>query len=293
MTAGLVPAVNVFKKHRPHKVTTDDAAGPRMSPELYFVLTLAIKMAVAASFVITATVAAERAGPAIGALIATLPVSAGPAYVFLALDHDPQFISQAALASLALNASTAVYAVAYVLLAQRGQFLIAVPGAFLVWFVSVIVFTAISTTTWNAVLLNIVIFPLSFLIVRKYRYVRVPPIRLRWHDFVMRALLVACLVGAVVTLSFRIGPGPTGVLAAFPVVFTSIMIILHHRIGGPAAAAVLASGMLGLCGFGLAVLTLRLAAVPIGNWLALGCALMVAVTWNLSLYALRRRGIIH
>ena len=35
-----------------------------------------------------------------------LPVSAGPAYVFLALDHDPQFISQSALASLALNAAT-------------------------------------------------------------------------------------------------------------------------------------------------------------------------------------------
>ncbi len=93
-----------------------------MSPELYFVATLAIKMAVAACFVITATVAAERAGPAIGALIATLPVSAGPAYVFLALDHDPQFISQAALASLALNGSTAIYAVAYVLLAQRQPF---------------------------------------------------------------------------------------------------------------------------------------------------------------------------
>jgi hypothetical protein len=71
------------------------------------------------------------------------------------------------------------------------------------------------------------------------------------------------------------------------------MIILHNRIGGKAAAAVLASGMLGLCGFGLAMLTLHLAALPLGNWPALGCALMVAVTWNLSLYALRRRGIIH
>ncbi len=106
-----------------------------MSPDLYFVLTLAIKMAVAASFVITATVAAERAGPTVGALIATLPVSAGPAYVFLALDHDPQFISRSALASLALNASTEIYAVAYVLLAQRRPFLVAVPGAFLAWLV--------------------------------------------------------------------------------------------------------------------------------------------------------------
>jgi hypothetical protein len=262
-----------------------------MSPDLYFILTLAIKMAVAASFVITATVAAERAGPTVGALIATLPVSAGPAYVFLALDHDPQFISRSALASLALNASTEIYAVAYVLLAQRRPFLVAVPGAFLAWLVSVIAFTAIATTTWIAVLLNLVVFPLCFLVVRKYRFVRVPPIRLRWYDFAMRALLVACLVGAVVTLSFHIGAAATGVLAAFPVVFTSIMLILHNRIGGQAAAAVLASGIPGLFGFGLAVLALHLTAIPLGNWLALALALAVSVAWNLMLFFTRRQKI--
>ena len=241
-----------------------------MSPDLYFVLTLAIKMAVAASFVITATVAAERAGPAIGALIATLPVSAGPAYVFLALDHDPQFISRSALASLALNASTAIYAVAYVLLAQRRPFLIAVPGAFLAWLVSVIAFTAIATTTWIAVVINLVVFPLSFLVVRKYRFVRVPPIRLRWYDFAMRALLVACLVGAVVTLSFHIGAAATGVLAAFPVVFTSIMLILHNRIGGPGRGRRAGKRnprivRIWSCGSHAAF-----AAMPLGNWPALG-----------------------
>ncbi len=50
-----------------------------MSPELAFVLSLALRMAVAAAFVITASIVTERSGPAIGALVATLPVSAGPA----------------------------------------------------------------------------------------------------------------------------------------------------------------------------------------------------------------------
>jgi hypothetical protein len=264
-----------------------------MSPDLYFALTLAIKMAVAASFVITATVAAERAGPAIGALIATLPVSGGPAYVFLALDHDPQFMAQSALATVALNAATAIYVTAYVLLSQKRPFIVAVPGALAIWFVSMLAFTAISTTAWIAVLLNLVIFPLCFLIVRKYRFTRVPPMRLRWYDFAVRALLVAFLVGAVVSLSFRIGAAATGVLSAFPVVFTSMMIILHYRIGAPATAAVLASGVFGLLGFGAAALTLHLAAVPLGTWPALGLALCIAIAWNFSLYVLRRRGVIH
>jgi hypothetical protein len=266
---------------------------PVMSPDLYFALTLAIKMAVAASFVITATVAAERAGPAIGALIATLPVSAGPAYVFLALDHDPEFIARCALATLALNAATAIYAAAYVLLAQKRPFIVAVPGAFAIWLVSVLAFTAISNTAWIAVLLNLAIFPVCFFIVRKYRFTRVPPMRLRWYDFAVRALLVAFLVGAVVTLSFRIGAAATGVLAAFPVVFTSMMIILHHRIGGPATAAVLASGIFGLLGFGAATLALHLAAVPLGTGPAMGLALAVAVAWNFALFTLRRNGVIH
>ena len=59
-----------------------------MSPELTFLLTLALRMAITAAFVVSASVITEKSGPVIGALVATLPISAGPSYVFLALDHD-------------------------------------------------------------------------------------------------------------------------------------------------------------------------------------------------------------
>ena len=58
-----------------------------MSPDLTFLLILGLRMAVAAAFVVTASFIAERSGPVIGALVATLPISAGPSYAFLALDH--------------------------------------------------------------------------------------------------------------------------------------------------------------------------------------------------------------
>src|SRR6201995_841161 len=91
----------------------------KMSPDLTFILVLALRMAVAAAFVVTASVITERSGPVIGALIATLPISAGPSYVFLALDHDAAFIAQGALASLPINAATLSLGLVYVLLAQR------------------------------------------------------------------------------------------------------------------------------------------------------------------------------
>ena len=59
-----------------------------MSPDLYFALSLIVKMVVTAAFLLAATITAERAGPLIGGLVATLPISAGPVYIFLALDHD-------------------------------------------------------------------------------------------------------------------------------------------------------------------------------------------------------------
>src|SRR6476661_9344700 len=90
-----------------------------MSPDLMFWFALITKMAITALFVSVATITAEKLGAAVGALVATLPVSAGPVYVFLALDHDAAFVSASAAASLALNAATAIFLTTYVLIAQR------------------------------------------------------------------------------------------------------------------------------------------------------------------------------
>jgi uncharacterized membrane protein len=115
----------------PDAGTGHDVAG--MSPELYFILALIVKMAVTAAFLLAATVTAERAGPLIGGLVATLPVSAGPVYIFLALDHDSHFIAQAALGSLGTNVINVDFAVTYTLLAQKRSLAVSLGGAYVVW----------------------------------------------------------------------------------------------------------------------------------------------------------------
>ena len=60
----------------------------------------------------------------------------------------------------------------------------------------------------------------------------------RWHELVMRAVMVTALVNVTVTFSFR-SPQGSGILAVFPVVLISIMLILHRRVGGPPTAAVI------------------------------------------------------
>src|SRR6187399_2112543 len=111
----------------------------RMNFDLSFLLVLALRMAVTAAFVIAASIITERSGPVIGALVATLPVSAGPSYLFLALDHDAAFIAQGALASLPINAATIFLGLTYVVLAQRHGALLSCLSAVAVWLVLAII----------------------------------------------------------------------------------------------------------------------------------------------------------
>lgn len=259
-----------------------------MPPELYFAFTLAVRMAITAAFLLAATVTAERAGPLIGGLVATLPISAGPVYVFLAIDHGAAFIAQSALGSLVTNALNVVFAVTYTLLAQKRSLPVCLTGAFAVWIALSAGIGEIAWTLPLAIVFNAVIIAVSLWIVHPLRHVRVPPVAARWYDLVLRALMVAVLVGVVVTLSFTIGPTLSGNLAVFPIVLTSIIIILHRRIGGPATAAIMANAVIGLAGFAVAVVVLHLTAVPLGSAVALSLTLATSVGCNLLIYLVRR-----
>jgi hypothetical protein len=262
-----------------------------MTPELLFWLMLAVKMAVTAVFVLAATMTAERAGPLVGGLVATLPISAGPVYVFLAFDHDTHFIAASAVASLAINAVNVVFALIYAVLAQRRPLAVSLSGAFLVWLALAWLVHALEWTILGAVAFNLVVLSGSLVLARPLRHVPAPRMVARWYDLAMRAAMVAVLVGVVVGLSFRIGAAGSGMLAVFPIVLMSIMLILHRRVGGPATAAVMANAILGLVGFALAATALHFMAEPLGSPLALILTLAISVGWGLLIYAARQRGI--
>ena len=260
-----------------------------MSPDLLFALSLAAKMAITALFLVVATFSAERAGPVVGGMISTLPISAGPSYVFLAMDHDAQFIATGALGSFAVNAAICVFALVYAALAQRRSLLMSFVPALAVWFVIAALMRVVAWTTTTAILANVVAFAVCVPIGNRFRYARMPLAVRRWYDIPLRAAMVATLVALVVALSERFGATQTGILAAFPIVLSCLMLILHPRLGGPATAAVLANSLVGLIGFGSFCLTLHLAAVPLGSWGGIVLAVAVNVAINFGLWVVRRR----
>jgi hypothetical protein len=259
-----------------------------MSPDLYFVLTLIVKMAITAGFLLAATVIAERAGPLIGGLVATLPISAGPVYVFLALDHDAHFIAQSALGSLVTNAYNLAFALTYALLAQKRSLAVSLGGAYAVWLALTLAGGAVAWTLATAIVLDIVLLAIALWLSAPLRHAPMPRIQQRWYDLMLRAGMVAILVGTVVTISFYVGPTISGHLAVFPIVLSSIAIILHRRVGGPATAAVIANAIIGLGGFAVSLVALYLTAERLGSWLALALTLLVSLVGNRLIYIARR-----
>jgi uncharacterized membrane protein (GlpM family) len=257
-----------------------------------FVLGLLARAAVSASVVVTATVVAEASGPFWGGLIVSLPIGAGPAYAMLALQHDAAFIAASALGSFESNAATFVLLAALALLAPRVHWGWALGGAICAWVLSVLLIRQVAWDVAGACVLNLAVVLVCLALTRS-----VPPgaeaprgpIRRRWFELPMRAALVGLMVGGVVTGSRALGPTLTGMAAVFPVAFTSFAFLVLPRAGGTVGAAIMVSALRAMPGFALALLTLHLAAVPLGVGAALAVALLPSLGWSVMLMVGRGR----
>lgn len=251
-------------------------------------LLFAVKVGLTALAVIVVTVAAERAGALAGALLATLPTVPGPVFVLLALDHSPQFIANAATFALAANCMSASFAALYVVLAQRKSLAVSIAAATVLWVAGAAVVTRWNFAPLSAALLTFSFLVVCFFIVRPYRKANIARVPLRPVDFVIRGALAALATAIILIVGETVGPSWAGALSVFPVMFGSIAVLLHPRLGGPAAASVIANANIGMFGFALCALTVAVMATRIGSFPALALALAVSIGWNLGVFFLKR-----
>jgi uncharacterized membrane protein (GlpM family) len=259
-----------------------------MSADLLFWYGLAIKMALTALVVVMTSVAVERSGPFIGALIAALPTAAGAAYVILALEHPPSFIAASAVGSVAVGAAVSIFAAAYTLSAQRFSLPISLGIALLTWFAVAEALQLVHWTALGALALNIAVFAITIPLSWRYRTSGPPRQFLRTtYDIPLRALAAAVVVAVVTTASYAIGSFASGIFALFPIIMCSSIVILHPRVGGEATASMLAHTQVPLIGLALGFLVLHYLAEPLGSWPALVIGISVCVGWNGILLLIR------
>lgn len=255
-----------------------------------FLLSLLLKAATTAFIVVAASLVAERSRPFIAALVLALPVSTGPAYVLLALDHDAAFIARAALSSLAGNVAIVPAALAYAFLARRGAGLAtAFAGMVAAWLAGVLAVKAFDWTIGSALILNLVVFAAAAAITWSWRGgEKPPPMRRRWFDIPLRATIVVSVVVGVILVSERVGPAATGMAALFPASFSSFILLMHRRLGGPAVAAAFVNGMTMIFGFTGYLLVMHLFALRGEVWTGMAIGLCIPLAWSAILLVLNR-----
>jgi hypothetical protein len=244
-----------------------------------------------ALLVLSASVAAEMAGPFWGALIASLPVSAGPAYVFLAMQHGADFLAASALSSCAANAAIGLFLIAYGLVAGRLTPWPSLGVAVLAWLAAALAIQHVIWTPLAALSFNLVVYVGGFKLLPAVRssepLLPLRPIRRRWFDLPARALAVAVFVTVVVGLSSIIGAQATGIAAVFPIILISLIAIVRPQIGALGSSVLVADALPPMLGFGMMLLALHLAIPHWGIPIAFATALLITLCWSCALVLLR------
>ncbi len=253
---------------------------------------LAVRMAAVAVFIVIGALISERAGPFFGAMVTSLPVYTGPVYLFLAIDHPPEFLAQVTVGSLGSCGVIPVFVLMYALMA-RAEYR-ALPSLLVALIAWVSVAAIVQLKDWSlieALVFALPIYGVTILIGRGFTHASaLTPTGRSWRDLMARVLMVTCVVGAVNAMSPFLPVKVTGVLSIMPTVMMSLILVLHGRIGGPATAAMLIHAITGMVGMLFAVTLVGLTIVPWGPVASLSAGLAVSVSWNLTLIAIRQAG---
>ena len=176
------------------------------------------------------------------------------------------------------------------MLAQRHAVVLSIAAATLVWLLAAAALRLADWTPALALALNAVVFAVTIPASAPYRRARIAREKLRRsrYDLPLRAATAALAVAVVTTASHRIGSFASGMFAVFPIVMGSFAVILHPRVGGPAAGAVLAHAQPPLVGLGLGFLGVHYLAEVLGVWWAYAAGLAIVMTWSGVLWLVRQ-----
>lgn len=249
---------------------------------------LVIKLVSTALLVVIATGFAARFGAFVGAMIAAIPISAGPSYLFIAMENDAAFVAQSALTSVAVNPMTVVFLLVCAALVERFGIAVGLIAGMGAWFVGAYTVTQMELSLTQACVFNVVVIVGAAYLSRPLLGdVAGQATKRGWIDIPLRVLAVVTVVGSAVIVGRIVGPKASGVVALIPVVWISMAVVIYVRQGGLTCSTVLANGIVPMIGFWLALTVIHLLVVSHGWEIALGAGLAMSVGWTLGLAAAR------
>jgi hypothetical protein len=192
---------------------------------------LAVKLLLAPSFVVCASIAARRFGPRVGGLIAGLPVVAGPILLVYALAHGRSFAAGAAAGTLLGLVSLIGFVVVYAHLAGRVFWGASMLAGWLAFAAATAVFSVLSVPIAVALALAALAVALGLASLPRPRTAardHAPPPA--W-DLPLRAACALALVLGLTAIAGWLGPQLSGLLAPFPIIATVLATFTHVQRG--------------------------------------------------------------
>ena len=250
--------------------------------------TTLLKLGLAPTLILVATLAGRRWGPAVGGWLAGLPLTSGPVSFILALEQGPQFAARAALGTLFGLVSLASFCLAYGAASRRAGWPGCLGAGLGGFAVSTLVLEGATMPLGLAFALVCAVLAGVGALMTGSAPTRPPP-RLLPGDLGMRMAIAALLVLILTSVAAALGPALAGSLSPIPV-FGAILAVFAHRDQGGAAATQLLRGMvLGSFGFATFMLVVGglLDRLAVGPTYAIASASALGVH-GLSLTVIRR-----
>jgi hypothetical protein len=223
------------------------------------------------------TLGARRWGPRVGGWLTALPLVAGPTLFFLAMEQGHVFAGEAALATLVGLIAVAAFGVVYGWVALRHGWALSLGAGWLAFVVTTVVLQGLPWTPLSAIVAALAAFALAGRALPAEREPPSRPLSPHW-DLPLRMLGTLAVVLTVTHAADRLGPRWSGAVTPFPVALAVLLVFAHAQSGASFALRLLHGFFPAMWGFGLFVLVVALAMVPLGPWLAFLLALLAQVT---------------
>ncbi|HTA34413.1 MAG TPA: hypothetical protein VK721_13425 [Solirubrobacteraceae bacterium] len=238
---------------------------------------LGVKVVLAPSFVVGASLVARRFGPRVGGLIAGLPVVAGPILLAYALAHGREFAATAAAGTLLGLVSLIAFVVVYARLAGRVSWWLCMLAGWVAFAAVTAVFAAVRPPLGaSLVLAGLALAAGLAALPRPGSDPQPQPSRPSW-DLPMRAACALALVLTLTAVAGWLGPQLSGLLAPFPIIATVLAIFTHTQ-RGTVELLRLQRGMLaGFGAFAVFCFTLALALRTLDTGAAFALATALAL----------------
>ncbi len=236
------------------------------------------------------TLAADRFGSVIGGALAGLPVVVGPAMYFLYRDFGQGFAADASVSSLMSLSATQVFLVVYCIVAQRGA-RISLALASTAWLIAAILLSFLPQRPGLGLLLFVLAALGARRAVQGLAAASPAVVKGRPMSLVLvgaRATAAGILVAVTTLAAGRLGSSWSGIIAAYPIGFSFVILTLHLELGGAKAIATSHAAMLGLASLATFafVLAVTMPVVMAGQAFALaliaGTAVTAATCWAAS-----------